>query len=258
MRVKVCKCTSGCKELVVARGRKYALGHYSSAVRSKLTKKSWKNSLIRRKRTKGIRKTLGTQIVSKKRSKISKDLWATDSYRENVINGVKEKWNSLDWKARKKCGKKIADVRWENEERGKEHSRALKLWWKKARRSGRVPVHKRNNGGVNYSLNKREWVYSRKAAGWFYCRSSWEKRYLLECEKDTSCVSCLRPAFSIWVKVLQKDYRPDFFVLRESGEALVVEIKPKCRVDEEVKAKSAAARVLCRKQGMKFEMVSYD
>jgi hypothetical protein len=182
-------------------------------------------------------------------------------YRANVSLGLRRFLDSLtplqrEERGRVTSGHSLASRR--------KQSRSLRRWWARAKRNGKTPRHISGNNGRNWTKNRREWVEVTKAPfsdGKVYCRSSWEKRYILALEQDPSVKFYLVEPFRIPVAGLSKlkGYEPDVLVIRTGDRLELVEIKPKSLLKyPDVKRKLRAARAFCGQMNMKFVTVSYN
>lgn len=95
-------------------------------------------------------------------------------------------------------------------------------------------------------------------------RSGWEQLYMLYLDADVNVTSysyesvCI-PYVSNLKSGRQRKYYPDFLVHRADGSRILVEIKPKKRLDQAtVKKKLAAARAWCSEHGVLLEIVTED
>lgn len=179
------------------------------------------------------------------------------AYRAKVSAGLKAFWNNLTPAEQAvRIARQAASVPVSSRKR---QGRKMKRIWR-LRKLGRLPrvEHPNGNNGRRYQDNERSWVYSAKA-GWIFCRSSWERRFVSHLDKDSDVMDFYNEPFKISVPRLRSSYEPDFLVLRRFEEMELVEIKPRslCR-HPEVRMKFAAARRFCAESDMRFVVVSYD
>lgn len=112
------------------------------------------------------------------------------------------------------------------------------------------------------SYNKcRSKLITTTKAGEIRCHSSWEAAYANYLDTDPSVLSFVKDKIRIpyFDGIKKRVYITDFFVELVSGEKLLVEVKPKeLLLDDVIPLKTEAAKQWCASNGAKFIFVCQD
>jgi len=124
--------------------------------------------------------------------------------------------------------------------------------------------YERKNGHKIGSLEfqKKRWASGKriqsKKGGIIFCHSSWEEELARRLDDDNEILTFKKEPFPIPYAFGGKDrnYYPDFFILRSDGRKLVVEVKPQAFWSMPMNvAKFEAARKFCSDKDMEFVLL---
>jgi hypothetical protein len=91
-----------------------------------------------------------------------------------------------------------------------------------------------------------------------YYKSGWELSFIKYLDSNLDVISYVYEPFAIEYKFQHKrNYIPDFLVEYADGHKELVEIKPSNKLkDPQIKAKFRAAKIYCKKNNLKFVVIS--
>lgn len=124
--------------------------------------------------------------------------------------------------------------------------------------------YERKNGHKIGSLEfqRKRWASGKriqsKKGGTIFCHSSWEEKLAKRLDDDDEILTFKKEPFPIpyFFDGKNRNYYPDFFVLRSDGVQLVVEIKPQAFLKIPMNmVKFEAAKKFCEDRNMKFVLM---